>query len=616
MAPPKRKTPTGKKSTGPRKLAKDEDTQGIYTKWTNKDRIILRRRRKETGDTLQAIADWFFKTHKKFIRVSTVGDFLSRKHAWLDDVDPENPPEKKYNPQWPVLDKILITWHLNEELGGNDVSTDAIVSAAKSIWALLPPEARFNVQYKKVSEPHWSQGFVSRFKERYAIASRGNQGGEFSAPTAALQVAQTIDEVRVIVDLYAPENVYSMNESGLYWNRGPSTLSLDQLPGYNPDLARICFTLCCNADGSHKLPIHFVGKTKNPGTFEETENTEPTEHPAEWVWDGNRCGWMTSELVVKWFRMFYKHVADRNEANRNVLLLMTDCFAHRCAFVLNPPPANIRVLFLPVGLFRSLQPLSQGIVQHVKHYYLERTLKCRLDSCSFFSNLQSVGGTLPPRAFNLSTTDAIAWLNEAWTTGIKPETISNCWVKSSLIQKEGHDVANVVEEKPKDISRLYYKVVRVSDADDPKFFPSFLNPAGEDMPPIREPPTLEDLVYCHLPVSPEDEQNEMNVSVTWGPERLTQVARHAADLRFYVESINQCTPEMKELFGQLSRIIKRHYQASLKQPTLETMGVLGTSGVDVGSQTDDGADSNSIDPQIHEDSLPDFVEGQVHVPVE
>ncbi|GEQ71425.1 hypothetical protein JCM33374_g5108 [Metschnikowia sp. JCM 33374] len=78
--------------------------------------------------------------------------------------------------------------------------------------------------------------------------------------------------VQLIAKDYFPENVYNMDESGLFWRLGASRgLSTKPMPGPKAEKSRIAFTLCTNADGSDKIPLHLVGKSKTPRDFPRAE---------------------------------------------------------------------------------------------------------------------------------------------------------------------------------------------------------------------------------------------------------------------------------------------------------------------------------------------------------
>jgi hypothetical protein len=68
-------------------------------------------------------------------------------------------------------------------------------------------------------------------------------------------------------------------------------LATQQMSGKKKSKFRITLALACNADGSEKLPLFFIGKSKRPRCFR-------TSSPASlgMYYRNNKKAWMTSEL--------------------------------------------------------------------------------------------------------------------------------------------------------------------------------------------------------------------------------------------------------------------------------------------------------------------------------
>jgi len=83
---------------------------------------------------------------------------------------------------------------------------------------------------------------------------------------AAIQ--QQLVAVQGIVRSYAPSDVYNCDETGLFCKRLPEKdLSTQSIPGQKQSKARITLHFCCNATGSDKPPIWFIGKSVRPRAF-------------------------------------------------------------------------------------------------------------------------------------------------------------------------------------------------------------------------------------------------------------------------------------------------------------------------------------------------------------
>jgi hypothetical protein len=82
--------------------------------------------------------------------------------------------------------------------------------------------------------------------------------------------------------------------------------------------------LTCNADGSEKLPIWFIGKAAQPRCFKADRIKDLRALGG--VWRYNQKAWMNS-VIFKEFLLDF----DRKMEGRSVLLLMDNFSAHELA---------------------------------------------------------------------------------------------------------------------------------------------------------------------------------------------------------------------------------------------------------------------------------------------
>lgn len=145
--------------------------------------------------------------------------------------------------------------------------------------------------------------------------------------------------IRTLCGEYNEEDVYNMDETGLFWRRAPSTgLSSNNLPGIKKDKTRITLVACVNCTGADRLPLWIIGKSKVPRSLRGL-NIQALGG----VWTSNKKSWMTSLIMKDWLLAFYAHIG----CQRSVLLLMDNFPAHLGGVELVPPPTNIRVQWLP-----------------------------------------------------------------------------------------------------------------------------------------------------------------------------------------------------------------------------------------------------------------------------
>ena len=109
--------------------------------------------------------------------------------------------------------------------------------------------------------------------------------------------------------LYPLEDIYNMNETGLFWKLLPDrTLALEQLPGGKLHKERISVAFCCNASGTHKLNPWFIHKRYRPRCFGHKDikiQTLPLE------WRANKKAWMTGKIFKDFLLYFNREIGGR-----------------------------------------------------------------------------------------------------------------------------------------------------------------------------------------------------------------------------------------------------------------------------------------------------------------
>ena len=76
-------------------------------------------------------------------------------------------------------------------------------------------------------------------------------------------VAHALRAMPILIAEYAPEDVYNMDETGLYYKAQPSkTLAQSKIKGQKIQKERFILALAVNATGTDKLKLLVVGKSK------------------------------------------------------------------------------------------------------------------------------------------------------------------------------------------------------------------------------------------------------------------------------------------------------------------------------------------------------------------
>ncbi len=122
--------------------------------------------------------------------------------------------------------------------------------------------------------------------------------------------------------------------------------------------------MCCNVDGSDKLPLLVIGKYENLRCF---KNVNRNSFGCKYR--SNPKAWMTQVIFLEWLKGF-----DARMARRNVLLIMDNCSAHislmQFAYVVTL--RNTTVFYLPPNTTSKIQPCDTRIIRSLKAYYRRR----------------------------------------------------------------------------------------------------------------------------------------------------------------------------------------------------------------------------------------------------
>jgi len=141
-------------------------------------------------------------------------------------------------------------------------------------------------------------------------------------------------------------------------------LATKQLEGHKQNKERLTLAVCCNADGSDKLPLLVIGKYENPRYFKNINR-----YSFGCKYRNNSKAWMIQVIFLEWLKRF-----DARMAGRNVLLIMDNCSAHIPLMQLASVVTlyNTTVFYLPSNTTLKIQPCDAGIIRSFKAYYRRR----------------------------------------------------------------------------------------------------------------------------------------------------------------------------------------------------------------------------------------------------
>ncbi|EFA12409.1 Tigger transposable element-derived protein 4-like Protein [Tribolium castaneum] len=253
-------------------------------------------------------------------------------------------------------------------------------------------------------------------------------------------------------------------------------------------------------DGSEKIKLLLIGKSKNPRCFRGTK----------WLpvdYESNSKAWMTGFLFEKWLLKLDKKF---EAENRKVLMLIDNCSAH-------PPDLqsklkSIELKFFPSNATSKLQPLDQGIIKNLKCYYGRRIL---MKTISAFEKNQQI--------LKLTLMDCVNEVSKAWDINVKSETITNCFKKAGFeevsLWDEEDEIPlvflkdNILNDDEELTRSEYEKWITLIGSSNAENYRDYLNVDDEIY--TADFPTDEDIIETHIS---DNQQEGLNSDYSYSEE--------------------------------------------------------------------------------------------------
>ena len=304
--------------------------------------------------------------------------------------------------------------------------------------SLVLAKARKVAQSQGISEDDFkcSWKWLSRFRNRRGIGSMLLHGEGAEVDKDNPELLEALDKLYHIIREYAPENVYNMDETGLFFRMLPRyTLllpaeDLSTTRGKKKVKERVSLVVCVNACGTHKIPCSMIGKPKNPACIAQSSWPIP-------YFDQKRA-WMDVSVCNKWFNdVFFPAV--RRRTARPVLLLLDNAPGHFDAFERD----CVRVVFFPPNCTSWKQPCDMGIIaalkKRYKYLYLSDVLQFHDLDQEEKERKRELGTRLRRGAAGVAfgrpahLLDAATYVKEAWDDSVPETTVKNCFRKAEIM---------------------------------------------------------------------------------------------------------------------------------------------------------------------------------------
>ncbi|XP_052902129.1 jerky protein homolog-like [Anopheles moucheti] len=297
------------------------------------------------------------------------------------------------------LDASMLSWYNESRAAGIPVTSAMCIEQAKYLHERMDLKRSFSA----------SSGWLTRFKQRYGIAgvythSKAKAGSSSSADKFCYQFQQVIQN-----EEWLPDQIYNVDETGLYWNSLPSKTGTDT----NVTNERITILCCTNATGTHKLDLTIIAKSKHPWNPKDEEFPQTAVNYYE-----AKGGWASKEIFQHWFQ--YKWIPEvRAYLTAKILplraiLLLDTAPCHITDSALRSEDGCMIVRFMPTDVANLVQPMQQGIISLLKWNYRTDLLKqCQNDD---------------KYIMNRRIEDAVKELEAGWSK-VNPQSIKSAWNK-------------------------------------------------------------------------------------------------------------------------------------------------------------------------------------------
>ncbi|GLV42032.1 hypothetical protein CBL_05009 [Carabus blaptoides fortunei] len=324
----------------------------------------------ERGNSLTCIANTFG------LNRSTVRTILNDKDRILKHVKELAPMQatiisKQRSTVLENTENNLIAWLEDMKNSEIPVTIYEIQQRALTIYEQLKQE--LGERARDVPNFRASRGWYSRFKNRanlrnIMITGEAGNGDDTAVQEYVYTFAKIVQEGN-----YSMNQVFNIDETGLFWKRMPevanSVLEEKSRPGLKASKDRLSLLLGGNAAGDFKLTPLLVYHSENPLAL---QNITKASLPV--IWMSDQKAWVTLEIFKEWF---YKHFVSevklycaKNEIPFKILLVLDIAPAH-------PPHLDdfhpdIKVIYLPANTNSTLQPMDQGVMRLLKAFYTRR----------------------------------------------------------------------------------------------------------------------------------------------------------------------------------------------------------------------------------------------------
>ncbi|XP_004377875.1 tigger transposable element-derived protein 1 [Trichechus manatus latirostris] len=316
------------------------------------------------------------------------------------------------------MERLLSMWLEDQRQRNVPLSVSIIQEKAKSLFDDLQHEQGESSQTEKFSA---SKGWFVRFKERHCLPHFKMNS---TPPSSNVDTYPEVLKSIIKEGEYTPQQVFNVDETGLYWKRMPegTFISVEEKaePGFKSSKDRLMLLLGGNAAGDFKLKPLLVYHSENPSAL---KGYSKPNLPV--IWRSNKKAWATKGIFHEWFTYFFCPAVEKycaqNDLTNKALLILDSAPCHPVN--LSDLSDNVRVEYLHDSTADIVQPMSQGVASTFKAHYLKRTFEHLLETTDGEDK-----ATVREFWRNYDIMDAVDNIAVAWEE-LKPATMNSVWKK-------------------------------------------------------------------------------------------------------------------------------------------------------------------------------------------
>jgi hypothetical protein len=330
-----------------------------------------------------------------------------------------------------LLEQRLINWIRKcEELQLPVVTGATICEKAARLRdeIVLTASAEVSTKLKKLS---FSNGWLYKFQLRHGLSSKRVHGEAASVDIDAVSNGRGV--LQELTAPYARCDIFNFDETAYFYCVPPKTsITSRPLAGRKNSKKRITVAVACNADGSIKMPLLFIGSSRQPRCFKGKSGTELNIDYAN-----TPKAWMNTVLFESWVVRFD---AKMRAKNRHVLLLLDNASSHRVA----EPLSHVTLQMLPPNTTAYLQPQDAGIIRQFKAEISKCQTKHAVDYLDkTLEEAEAEGRECQPSdvadIYSVDILTAIRWAEVAWERVTK-QTIQICWCHTQILDDDMYEL--------------------------------------------------------------------------------------------------------------------------------------------------------------------------------